>query len=118
MGFGRLRWPAREKGAPRPSPNQSLLSRMAGLVSVQRVTDDCDEKRPASGCGNGNSRGVAHLESREPWGTRCRIMGAWHRVLAKHLPGHLDEMTWRFRDTMLKLIHSDNLEYKDLTRAA
>ncbi len=36
-------------------------------------------------------------------------------------------MTWRFnnrkkpflfRDTMLKLIHSDNLEYKELTRAA
>jgi hypothetical protein len=36
-------------------------------------------------------------------------------------------MTWRFnnrknsflfRDTMLKLIHSDNLEYKELTKAA
>jgi hypothetical protein len=36
-------------------------------------------------------------------------------------------MTWRFnnhknpflfRDTMLKLIHSDNLEYKELTSAA
>ena len=39
---------------------------------------------------------------------------------------NLDEMTWRFnnrknpflfRDTMLKLIHSDNLEYKKLTKA-
>ncbi len=39
----------------------------------------------------------------------------------------LTEMTWRFnnrknpflfRDTMLKLIHSDNLEYKELTKAA
>ena len=39
----------------------------------------------------------------------------------------LDEMTWSFnnrknpflfRDTMLKLIHSDNLEYKELTKAA
>src|SRR5271157_1194405 len=38
----------------------------------------------------------------------------------------LDEMTWRldnrknphlFRDTMLKLIHSDNLECKELTKA-
>jgi hypothetical protein len=44
MGFGRLRWPSREKDAPRPSPNLSLLSRMAGCVSVLRVTDDCDEK--------------------------------------------------------------------------
>ena len=40
---------------------------------------------------------------------------------------YLDEMTWRFnkrknpylfRDTMLKLIHSDNLEYKELTQTA
>jgi hypothetical protein len=40
---------------------------------------------------------------------------------------YLDEMTWRFnnrknpylfRDTMLKLIHSDNLEYKELTATA
>jgi hypothetical protein len=38
-----------------------------------------------------------------------------------------DEMTWRFdnrknpylfRDTMLKLIHSENLEYKELAKAA
>jgi hypothetical protein len=50
-----------------------------------------------------------------------------HRISAKHLPAYLDEMTWRFnnrknpfllRDTMLKLIHSDNLEYKELTKAA
>lgn len=52
------------------------------------------------------------------------IMGTWHRVSAKHLGAYLDEMTWRFnnrknpflfRDTMLRLIHSDNLEYKELT---
>jgi len=44
-----------------------------------------------------------------------------------HLPAYVDEMRWRFnnrknpflfRDTMLKLIHSQNLEYKQLTRAA
>jgi transposase-like protein len=55
------------------------------------------------------------------------IMGTWHRVSAKHLPAYLDEMTWRFnnrknpflfRDTMLRLIHSENLEYKRLTAAA
>jgi hypothetical protein len=53
--------------------------------------------------------------------------GTWHRISAKHLPAYLDEMTWRFnnrknpylfRDTMLKLIHSENLEYKELTNAA
>jgi len=55
------------------------------------------------------------------------IMGTWHRISAKHLQAYLDEMTWRFdnrknpflfRDTMLKLIASDNLEYKELTAAA
>lgn len=54
------------------------------------------------------------------------IIGTWHRVSAKHLPAYLDEMTWRFnnrknpflfRDTMLRLIHSENLEYKELTAA-
>ncbi len=51
------------------------------------------------------------------------IMGTWHKISAKHLPAYLDEMTWRFnnrknrylfRDTLLKLIESSNLEYKQL----
>jgi len=52
------------------------------------------------------------------------IVGTWHRVSAKHLPAYLDEMCFRFnnrknpslfRDTLIKLIVSPNLEYKDLT---
>jgi hypothetical protein len=52
------------------------------------------------------------------------IMGTWHKISAKHLPAYLDEMSFRFnnrknpylfRDTMLKLIDSPNLEYKQLT---
>ena len=55
------------------------------------------------------------------------IIGTWHRVSAKHLAAYLDEMTWRFnnrknpflfRDTMVRLIQTDNLEYKELTKAA
>jgi transposase-like protein len=55
------------------------------------------------------------------------IMGTWHRISAKHLAAYLDEMTWRFnnrknpflfRDTILKLLASENLEYKKLTEAA
>jgi len=51
------------------------------------------------------------------------IIGTWHRVSTKHLQAYLQEMTWRFnnrkneflfRDTMLKLIAADNLEYKSL----
>jgi transposase-like protein len=54
------------------------------------------------------------------------VLGTWHKVSAKHLPAYLDEMCFRFnnrknkyffRDTMLKLINSPNLEYKQLTAA-
>jgi transposase-like protein len=52
------------------------------------------------------------------------IVGTWHKVSAKHLPAYLDEMCFRFnnrknpylfRDTILKLIQTTNLEYKELT---
>jgi transposase-like protein len=52
------------------------------------------------------------------------IVCTWHKVSAKHLPAYLDEMCFRFnnrknqflfRDTLIKLILSPNLEYKDLT---
>jgi transposase-like protein len=52
------------------------------------------------------------------------IVGTWHKVDAKHLPAYLDEMCFRFnnrknpylfRDTILKLIQTPNLEYKELT---
>jgi transposase-like protein len=54
------------------------------------------------------------------------IVGSWHKISAKHLAAYLDEMTWRFnnrnnpflfRDTMLKLIHSENLKYEQLIAA-
>ncbi len=52
------------------------------------------------------------------------IVGSWHKVDAKHLPAYLDEMCFRFnnrknpflfRDTIIKLINTPNLEYKELT---
>jgi transposase-like protein len=52
------------------------------------------------------------------------IVGTWHKVSAKHLPAYLDEMCFRFnnrknpylfRDTLIKMIQSPNLEYKQLT---
>jgi transposase-like protein len=51
------------------------------------------------------------------------IVGTWHRVSAKHLQAYLDEMCFRFdnrknpylfRDTLLKLLASEHLEYKQL----
>ena len=52
------------------------------------------------------------------------VRGTWHHISAKHLASYLEEMSFRFnnrknpylfRDTILKLIASPNLEYKKLT---
>src|SRR6202790_5393691 len=52
------------------------------------------------------------------------VRGTWHHISAKHLASYLEEMSFRFnnrknsylfRDTILKLIVSSNLEYKKLT---
>ena len=52
------------------------------------------------------------------------IMGSYHQVSVKHLPAYVEELEWRFsqrdnpylfRDTLLKLLDSEHLEYKELT---
>lgn len=52
------------------------------------------------------------------------VIGSYHKVSHKHLDAYLDELEWRFnnrnndflfRDTLLKLINSDNLPYEKLT---
>jgi transposase-like protein len=54
------------------------------------------------------------------------IVGSFHQVSEKHLDRYLDELEFRFnnrnnpylfRDTLLKLIASDNLEYKELIKS-
>ncbi len=54
------------------------------------------------------------------------IVGAWHKVSAKHLQAYLQEMTFRFnnrknpylfRDTLTQMLKSEALEYKELTAA-
>jgi len=51
------------------------------------------------------------------------LVGSYHKVSKKHLDAYLDELEWRFnnrenpylfRDTLIKLIKSNNLEYKEL----
>jgi transposase-like protein len=51
------------------------------------------------------------------------LVGSYHKVSRKHLDAYLDELEWRFnnrdnpylfRDTLLKLINSTNLQYKSL----
>ena len=55
------------------------------------------------------------------------LRGSWHKLSAKHLQAYLEEMMFRFnnrknpflfRDTILRLIASHNLEYKSLVKKA
>lgn len=70
-------------------------------------------------------RGHIHTNTIENvWSILNRsIIGAYHKVSAKHLDAYLDELEWRFnnrsnpflfRDTLQKLIGAENLEYREL----
>ena len=70
-------------------------------------------------------RGNIHTNSIENvWSILNRsIIGAYHKVTAKHLDAYLDELEWRFnnrenpylfRDTLQKLIGAEGLEYQEL----
>ena len=70
-------------------------------------------------------RGDVHTNSVEGvWSLLKRsIVGSYHKLSTKHLDSYLDELEWRFnnrenpylfRDTLLKLISAENLEYKEL----
>lgn len=72
-------------------------------------------------------RGEAHTNGVENvWSLFKRsIVGAYHQVSEKHLDRYLDEFEFRFnnrnnpylfRDTLLRLIASENLEYKELVK--
>jgi transposase-like protein len=73
-------------------------------------------------------RGGVHTNSVENvWSLFKRsVMGSYHQVSKKHLDAYLDELEWRFnnrdnpylfRDTLLKLINSENLPYRKLVVA-
>lgn len=70
-------------------------------------------------------RGIAHTNTLENvWSLFKRsIVGSYHQVSVKHLDRYLDEFEFRFnnrhnpylfRDTLLRLLASTNLEYKNL----
>jgi transposase-like protein len=74
-------------------------------------------------------RGDVHTNTVEnAWSLFKRsIVGSYHQISAKHLDRYLDEFEFRFnnrnnpylfRDTLLRLIASENLEYKELTKEA
>ncbi|MBN1862693.1 MAG: IS1595 family transposase [Dehalococcoidales bacterium] len=71
-------------------------------------------------------RGDVHTNTVEGvWSLLKRsIVGSYHKISVKHLDSYLDELEWRynnrenpylFRDTLRKLIQSENLPYRGLT---
>lgn len=73
-------------------------------------------------------RGQVHTNTIEnAWSLFKRsIVGAYHKISEKHLDAYLDEFEWRFnnrnndylfRDTLKKLISSENIEYKELVES-
>ena len=71
-------------------------------------------------------RGDVHTNTVESvWSLFKRsVTGSYHKLSAKHLDAYLDELEWRFnnrknpylfRDTLKKLLNSNNLSYKELT---
>ena len=98
-----------------------------------------DDWKPYRGIGDGDTlhetvnhsigeyvRGDVHTNSVENiWSLLKRsIIGSYHKVSVKHLDAYLDELEWRFnnrdnpwlfRDTLIRLLQSENLEYKELT---
>ena len=72
-------------------------------------------------------RGIVHTNTLEGvWSLFKRsIIGSYHQVSVKHLDRYLDEFEFRFnnrdnpylfRDTLLRLLATSNLEYKELTK--
>ena len=70
-------------------------------------------------------RGDVHTNTIENiWSLLKRsIIGAYHQVSVKHLDAYLDELEWRFnnrdnpwlfRDTLLRLLKAEHVEYKEL----
>ncbi|HEU0074431.1 MAG TPA: IS1595 family transposase [Dehalococcoidia bacterium] len=70
-------------------------------------------------------RGDVHTNSVESvWSLFKRsIIGSYHSLSEKHMDAYLDEMAWRFnnrhneylfRDTLIKLVNAETLEYKEL----
>jgi transposase-like protein len=72
-------------------------------------------------------RGIVHTNTLESvWSLFKRsVIGSYHQVSAKHLDRYLDEFEFRFnnrknpyifRDTLMRLLQTSNLEYKELTK--
>jgi transposase-like protein len=124
----------REKQITRKVLHEFIKAKLADETEMI-VTDDFNQY---SGIADNNTkhetvshtqkewvRGIVHTNGLEGvWSLFKRsIVGSYHQVSVKHLDRYLDEFEFRFnnrensflfRDTLLRLLNSTNLEYKNL----
>ena len=118
---------------------ETLRAFIAAKLADETTTIMTDDLPAYDGCGDANTkhemvnhskmewvRGDVHTNTMEGvWSLFKRsIIGSYHQISVKHLDRYLDELEFRFnnrnnpylfRDALLRLIASSNLEYKTLT---
>ena len=122
------------------SDRETLHAFVKSITAPEAECFMTDEYKGCEGIADENTRHETVKHSEEEWvhgGCHTNTVGsAWslfkrsvvgsnHQVSAKHLERYLDEFEFRFnnrhnpylfRDTLLRLISSENLEYKDLIK--
>jgi len=83
------------------------------------ITDDWRDSAKEYVRGDIHTNGIENV-----WSLLKRsVTGTYHKLSIKHLDAYLDELEWRFnnrdnsylfRDTLIKLLGSEKLEYKEL----
>ena len=133
---GKVRLSVGQKPATREILHAFIKSKLAEETSLI-VTD---EHKGYQGIADGDTlhatvdhkdkewvRGIVHTNTLENVWTLFKrsIVGSYHQVSEKHLDRYLDEFEFRFnnrdnpylfRDTLLRLLQTSNLEYKQLTK--
>jgi len=121
---------------------QTLRAFIQAKLADETTAIMTDDLPAYDGCGDANTRhesvnhsklewvrGDVHTNTMEGvWSLFKRsIIGSYHQISVKHLDRYLDELEFRFnnrnnpylfRDALLRLIASPNLEYKILTKRA
>jgi transposase-like protein len=120
---------------------ETLKAFIAAKLADETSAIMTDDFPAYDGCGDSNTRhetvnhsakeyvrGDVHTNTMENvWSLFKRsIIGSYHQISVKHLDRYLDELEFRFnnrnnpylfRDTLLRLLASSNLEYNELIKA-
>lgn len=118
---------------------ETLKAFIAAKLADETSAIMTDDFPAYEGCGDENTRHASVNHSAKEWVRgdihtntmenvwslfKRSIIGSYHQISVKHLDRYLDELEFRFnnrnnpflfRDTLLRLLASSNLEYKNLT---